>query len=90
VPYLSRLPADAHQNYLLAELADDFPQSDSAYYLDIWPFLRPVFLISSPTLAIQTCQQYDLEKPESIIQFFQVSSGSASFVLLVFALSGRW
>ncbi|PVH72354.1 cytochrome P450 [Cadophora sp. DSE1049] len=75
VPYLSRLPADAHQNYLLAELANDFPQADSAYYLDIWPFLQPVLLISSPSMAIQACQQYDLEKPGSIIQFFQPFAG---------------
>ncbi|KAH7356883.1 cytochrome P450 [Rhexocercosporidium sp. MPI-PUGE-AT-0058] len=75
VPYLSRLPADAHQNYLLGELANDFPHSDSAYYLDIWPFLMPVLLISSPSLAIQACQQYDLEKPESIVGFFEPFAG---------------
>ncbi|KAL2073405.1 hypothetical protein VTL71DRAFT_10729 [Oculimacula yallundae] len=74
-PYTTRLPADVHQNNLLAELGKEFPQSDSAYYLDLWPFMMPLIVISSPSLAIQACQEYDLKKPESITRFFKPFAG---------------
>ncbi|CZS98584.1 related to cytochrome P450 CYP4/CYP19/CYP26 subfamilies [Rhynchosporium agropyri] len=76
-PYAFRLPTNAHQNYLLAELAKEYPQSDSAFYLDIWPFIMPILLISSPSLAIQACQKYDLEKPKSLTDFFLPFAGSS-------------
>ncbi|CZT44227.1 related to cytochrome P450 CYP4/CYP19/CYP26 subfamilies [Rhynchosporium secalis] len=76
-PYAFRLPTNAHQNYILAELAKEYPQSDSAIYLDIWPFIMPILLISSPSLAIQACQKYDLEKPKSLTDFFLPFAGSS-------------
>lgn len=75
IPYVSRLPKDAHPNYIFSLLGDDFAQS-SAYYLDLWPMFGPVLMVTSPSVAIQACQQHDLEKPDRIIRFFQVSLSS--------------
>lgn len=85
LPFVSRLPKDANQMYMLAEISKEFPKSDSAYYLDMWPFMAPVLVVASPSMAIQTCQQYDLGKPESIGRFFQPFTGRKDHL---FAMNG--
>lgn len=60
---------------MISELAKKFPNSDNAFYLDLWPFTMPLLVVTSAELAIQTCQQYDLPKPHILKPFFHTFAG---------------
>jgi cytochrome P450 len=80
-PILKTLPKDAAQEYPFISLAQNFPDSDNMYCLDLWPFFRPLMVISSPQLAIQACQEYDLPKPDILKTFFApIAGGEGMFV----------
>lgn len=80
-PQLEKLPKDAGQEYPFVNLAQDFPESDGLYCLDLWPFFRPLMVVSSPQIAIQACQEYDLPKPDILKTFFApIAGGEGMFV----------
>ena len=74
-PILKQLPADSQQPDAFAQLSKSFTQSDSVFYLDLWPFSNPLMVVSSPFLAIQACQQHDLPKPAVLDPFFRPLAG---------------
>ncbi|KAF8858931.1 cytochrome P450 71B25 [Acephala macrosclerotiorum] len=76
-PILKNFPLNVHQNYLIAELSKQFNKSDSAFYLDLWPFSLPFLVVSSPSMAIQACQTYDLGKPKALDKFFSPFAGGS-------------
>ena len=63
------------QPYTFGELSKQFDASDSMFYIDLWPFSCPFLVVSSPSPAIQACQQYDLSKPEVLYPFFHPFAG---------------
>ncbi|ORX96642.1 cytochrome P450 [Clohesyomyces aquaticus] len=80
-PELAKLPKDAAQEYPFVALAEDFPDTDNLYCLDLWPFFKPLMVVTSPEIAIQACQGYDLPKPDSLKTFFApISGGEGMFV----------
>lgn len=75
-PILKTLPKKAQQAYYFNELVKDFEDSDTLFYLDLWPFSTPLCLVSSPSIAIQIAsQQHDLIKPPTIEYFFRPLAG---------------
>ncbi|MCJ1248455.1 hypothetical protein MMC30_005673 [Trapelia coarctata] len=74
-PILKLLPRDAQQPYIFEVLAKDFKESDTLFYLDLWPFSNPILLVASPSMAIQACQQHDLVKPHVLDAFFRPFAG---------------
>jgi len=74
-PILKELPKDAQQPYSFEVLSKDFTESDTLFYLDLWPFSNPLLVVSSPSLAIQACQQHDLPKPYVLDAFFRPFAG---------------
>jgi cytochrome P450 len=72
---LKELPTDADQSYPFVRLSHDFTDSDGLFYMDLWPFFQPILVISSPNLAFQACQEYDLPKPEVLKPFFAPIAG---------------
>lgn len=81
-PILKKLPSDATQFYLFHEIAKRFPQSDSLYYIDLWPFSGPMIIVSSPDIAYQACQELDLPKPASLLGFFMPITGGNSMAAM--------
>lgn len=80
-PILQRLPKDAAQEYPFVDLARNFSESDNMYCVDLWPFFEPLMVISSPQMAIQVCQEYNLPKPGSLKAFFApIAGGAGMFV----------
>jgi hypothetical protein len=69
-PFVKLFPKDAHQTYMIAELSKGFPKSDHSFYLDVWPFGMPLLIVTSPSMSIQACQQYDLPKPATLKPLF--------------------
>lgn len=74
-PILKQLPKDAQQPYAFKELSKNFANTDSLFYLDLWPFSNPLIVVSSPDLSIQACQQHDLPKPSILDAFFRPLAG---------------
>ena len=74
-PILKTLPRNAQQPEAFAKLAGKFGSSDGTFYLDLWPFSNPLLIVTSPPLAIQTCQQHDLVKPHILGPFFDPLAG---------------
>jgi hypothetical protein len=60
---------------MIAELSKGFPKSDHSFYLDVWPFSLPLLIVTSPSMSIQACQQYDLPKPATLKPFFYPFAG---------------
>ncbi|TAQ90087.1 hypothetical protein B7494_g1608 [Chlorociboria aeruginascens] len=56
-------------------MAKKFKKSDSLFYLDFWPFDAQYLIVSSPSAAIEACQQHDLPKPEELKPFFHPFAG---------------
>jgi len=75
LPLLKEFPDDAIQNYLVGALNKDFDKSDSLFYIDLWPFSNPFIVITTPSLAVQACQQNDLPKPEMLKPFLSPFAG---------------
>jgi hypothetical protein len=81
-PLVTRFPKDAIQTYLIAELSKDFSETDYLFYLDLWPFAMPMFVITSPDLSIQACQQHDLVKPAVLKPFFNPFAGGDNLFVM--------
>ena len=75
-PILKLLPSDAQQPYIFEVIAKNFTESDTLFYLDLWPFSNPLLMVASPSMALQACgQQNDLVKPHVLDAFFRPFAG---------------
>lgn len=79
---LSQLPNDAHITHALSQISDHFPKSDSLYYLDMWPFSRPLIVLSSPASAHQAIQQFTLHKPAYLMDVFHPITGGPDLIFM--------
>ncbi|KAL3461959.1 putative N-alkane-inducible cytochrome P450 [Aspergillus heterothallicus] len=70
-------PKDATAGMTFAQLAFD-SGFDNCFYLDTWPFGPPMLAVTSPDLAIQTCQSHNLRKPDSLIPHIRPMAGGPS------------
>ncbi|KAF1953540.1 cytochrome P450 71B25 [Byssothecium circinans] len=75
---LKKLPKGSQQSDAFTLLSCDFKDTDGCFYIDVWPFTGPLLVITSPYLALQACQEYDLPKPESLIPFFAPIAGGVN------------
>jgi cytochrome P450 len=75
-PYIDRLPPDAHPAYYFGQIAkENFP--NGVYYLDMWPFFRPLLVCTSLTATIDATQKTALaaKKPDNLVRWFQPIAG---------------
>ena len=75
-------PSNAHGAYLTAKLSKGFPDSDSIFYLDLWPFTSPLMVISSPSACMQVAQQHDLPKPQTLEDMLAPVTGGRSLLTM--------
>ena len=82
----SQLPTDAHITSLLStiteRLANHFPNSDSVYYMDMWPFSPPLMVMSLPDTASQAVQQRFLRKPSTLMDLFYPITGDSDLIFI--------
>jgi cytochrome P450 len=69
------LPVDLHRHDLFGAISKDFPETDGLYYADVWPFINPLLIITSPLYAVQACQQHKLAKPADLVSFLHPITG---------------
>ncbi|PYH44460.1 uncharacterized protein BP01DRAFT_383645 [Aspergillus saccharolyticus JOP 1030-1] len=62
-------PADSREAELFALLSTEIPGGQGGFYVDVWPFSRPMLVVTSPAWAVQAAQTYDLPKPEVLQPF---------------------
>ena len=79
---MSQLPADAHITNLLSTVSEQFPDSDSVYYIDMWPFSPPLMVLSSPSTASQAVQQHSLRKPPQLTELFYPITGGPDLIFM--------
>ncbi|KAL4957494.1 cytochrome P450 [Aspergillus filifer] len=83
-PILGNLPAlasfmkkartDAQAAMTFAMLAEE-SKLDNCFYMDTWPFGFSALVVTSPDLAVQSCQTHDLAKLDSLIPLIAPMSG---------------
>ena len=87
----SQLPSDAHITNLLSTITErldnQFPNSDSVNYMDMWPFSPPLMVVSSPNTAFQVVQQHSLRKPSTLMDLFYPITGGPD---LIFTNGEQW
>lgn len=76
------IPPDIARPDIFTALSNEFSETDSLFYVDLWPFIPPLLLVSSPNYAIQACQTNDLGKSEALIPFLHpISGGNSLFTI---------
>ena len=71
LPIIKRFPKNSQQPYVIGEVSKRFDESsDGLFYLDSWPAGNPLVVVTSPSLAVQACQEHDLSKPSLLVPFF--------------------
>ena len=78
----SQLPSDAHITNLMSKISEQFPDSDSIYYMDLWPFIPPLLILSSPNTAAQAIKQHSLRKPPVLAEIFRPITGGNTLVFM--------
>jgi cytochrome P450 len=78
---LSQLPKGAQQSYSFGILGHDFKES-GLFYIDLWPFSFPLMVVNTPELAEQICHEFDLDKPDTLLQFFWPITGGLSLFVM--------
>ncbi|KAJ4336442.1 hypothetical protein N0V95_008617 [Ascochyta clinopodiicola] len=81
-PLLEQFPKGSQQSDAFTLLSDRFKETDGSFYIDVWPFSSPLLIITSPELAVQTCQEYDLPKPDVLLPFFAPIAGGPSMFIM--------
>ncbi len=79
---LSKLPPDAHPSYLPDLIRRAVPQVGQVFYLDMWPFSRPILVVSSPSVARQFTQEYPLRKSPEVRRWMKPLTDNQDLVTL--------
>ncbi|KAF2183336.1 cytochrome P450 [Zopfia rhizophila CBS 207.26] len=75
-----RLPPDVQRPDIFTAISREFDdKSESAFYLDLWPFINPLLITCSPHHGIQTTQNHELNKPDDLVPFLHPITGGNSF-----------
>ncbi|RAK90847.1 sterigmatocystin biosynthesis P450 monooxygenase stcS [Aspergillus costaricaensis CBS 115574] len=75
-----KCPSDALQSQTFAVLSMQYPGLQNGFYIDVWPFMCPMFVCTTPPLAVQACQTHNLPKPTDLLApFINPMSGGDTF-----------
>ncbi|GAB1192546.1 hypothetical protein APSETT444_001738 [Aspergillus pseudonomiae] len=81
MPGLARkCPSDALQSQSFALLSMEHSGLQNGFYIDLWPFMCPMFVTTTPPLAVQACQTYNLPNPTDLLApFINPMTGGNNF-----------
>ena len=73
-----QLPPDSHSCYLLRKMSLEYP--NGAFYLDVWPMMEAVIVVTDPTMANQATSHpvVGSTKPSSLQGWFYAITGGPS------------
>lgn len=84
------LPPLAHGNYLGDEVRKRYPNLNTAFYLDNWPFGPLVLIVLDPDMSYQLTQANSLPKHEGLRHFVRPIAGKDALVTLEGPVWKRW
>lgn len=72
------MPPGSHSCYLLRKMSLDYP--NGAFYLDVWPMMEPVIVVTDPAMANQATSHPTVgsTKPSSLQGWFYAITGGPS------------
>ena len=79
---LSKLPADAHPSYLPSLIRRAVPDVGPVFYLDMWPFTKPILIVASPSAVHQFTQERSLSKSSELRRFLKPLAENKDLVSL--------
>jgi hypothetical protein len=79
---LSKLPRGAHPSYLPGLIRRAIPDVGQVFYLDMWPFSRPILVVSSPSVAQQFTQERSLRKSPEVHTWLKPLANNQDLVSL--------
>lgn len=82
IDILSKLPPDAHPSYLPSLIRRAVPDVGPVFYLDMWPFAKPILIVASPTAAYQFTQERSLPKSSELRAFLKPLAENKDLVSL--------
>lgn len=87
---LSKLPTDAHPSYLPGLIQRAVPDAGQVFYLDMWPFSRPLLVATSPSVAHQFNQEYPLRKAPELRRWIKPLADNQDLVSLEGQTWKKW
>lgn len=85
-----RLPPDAHPFYLADQLRRQYPNLDTAFYIDLWPFNESILMVTSPQAMAAFTQQGYLPKHPINRRFMEPLTGEQDLVSMDGPLWKHW
>lgn len=76
------LPKLAHGVYLGDQIRQRYPQLNTAFYLDIWPFGTPILVVLKPDMMYQLTQANQIPKDKGIRNFLRPLTSEKDLVTL--------
>ena len=73
-----KLPVDIQRPDIFSVISEEFEESDSLFYMNLWALINPLLLTSPLNYAIQTFQQNNLDKPADLVPFLHPIAGGDS------------
>ena len=79
---MSKIPRDAHNQYLPSLLRRAYPELGPNFYMDTWPFGSPVLFICEPVALHQITQERSLPKHPDLWEFLRPLAGGLDTVTM--------
>ena len=87
---LSKLPKDAHPNYLPDMIRRTAPDLGPIYYLDTWPLGEQMLIVASPNTLYQISQEHPLRKYHLLKSYLQPITEGLDIVTMEGQLWKKW
>lgn len=87
---MSKLPSNAHPQYLPAQVRRKYPDVGPVFYLDMWPFSLPILVGSSPLGAYQLTQEHSQPKAEGLRNYMRPLTDNNDLVSMEGQLWKDW
>ena len=87
---LSSIPSDAHPMYLTDQVRRKYPDMDSVFYFDMWPFSVAMLFAQSPSAAYQLIQERPHPKAEPVRKFMYPLTKVNDLVTMEGQLWKKW
>ena len=86
----TKLPKDAHPNYLPDMIRREIPELGPVYYLDTWPFGPQMLVVASTGSLHQVTQHNSLPKYHAMKTFLQPITGGQDIVTMEGQMWKTW
>lgn len=87
---MSKLPNDAHAQYLPDQIRRTMPEIGPNYYIDTWPFVPPMLVVSSPSTLYQIMQEHPMPKHQALRNFLGPLTGGLDIVSMNGSIWKTW